>query len=273
MAPFVSRKRRKLSDMTIDDTNVLLSALVTLRPREAPEKRTTFSKIDLSTLGKVKITIRLLTLRTDKTEEIEALGRAGVKETFLTFDATAELIRLVRSHVSLVTGTGCRMLISIVLLRLSSTMQSAAVELNILPEFPVPKTIFDDIAPEGTRSSFSGVLNYLLASVPPPLLIQYPSSTISELKHKSVTPVIIEEEQEKLRDALPQAAVASASYCKQHQLPLVRGFITSGEEWLFFVYKASDDELGRVVFVHDRVVSLGAGLESLPLVLGLLRDL
>ena len=60
------------------------------------------------------------------------------------------------------------MLVDMVLLRLVSTMQSEVVQVNILQEFPVPETIFED-GLEGTGPLFSGasVLNYLLVSAPP----------------------------------------------------------------------------------------------------------
>jgi hypothetical protein len=43
-------------------------------------------------------------------------------------------------------------------------MQSEKSEVNIIPEFPISKTIFDT---DSGGQSFSGVVDFLLASVPP----------------------------------------------------------------------------------------------------------
>jgi hypothetical protein len=57
------------------------------------------------------------------------------------------------------------------------------------------------------------------------------------------------------------------------RLPVLRGCITSGEQWAFFIYKSnSAGGPGGVVSVASEI-NLGTELENLPLVLGLLRDL
>ena len=56
----------------------------------------------------------------------------------------------------------------------------------------------------------------------------------------------------------------------QFRLPVLRGCITSGEQWAFFVYKGGDTS--RQISIADQI-SLGANLENLSLVLGLLKDL
>jgi len=102
-----------------------------------------------------------------------------------------------------------------------------------------------------------------------------------------LTSIIIEAKKDNLPAALPQAAMAVASYCKQHEfdhfplvfnlpdldlfrLPVLRGCITSGEQWAFFVYKGGD--ASRQISIADQI-SLDANLENLSLVLGLLKDL
>lgn len=77
--------------------------------------------------------------------------------------------------------------------------------------------------------------------------------------------------------AVPPVAMAVASYCKQQKLPVLRGCITSGEEWEFFIYKCDDGHDGapmiggKISFACK--IKLGSSLENLPLVLGLLRDM
>ena len=62
------------------------------------------------------------------------------------------------------TEAGCRILINIILLRLASTMQTDKSGVNIIPEFPIPKTVFETAS---GSYSFSGVIDFLLAKVAP----------------------------------------------------------------------------------------------------------
>ena len=82
-----------------------------------------------------------------------------------------------------------------ILLRLASTLQNETSEVNIIPEFPIPKTTF---ATDSGEQSFSGVVDYQDAGT------------------WSITPTIIEAKKDRLTLAVPQATVAVASYCKQH---------------------------------------------------------
>ncbi|KAG6807299.1 hypothetical protein H0H93_001759 [Arthromyces matolae] len=85
-----------------------------------------------------------------------------------------------------------------------------------------------------------------------------------------VTSTIIEAKKDNLPNALPQAGVAAASYCAQHNLSSIRGCITSGEQWMFFAYK-KDGAAAKLAFSEQ--IDLGSSLENLALVLGLLKDL
>jgi hypothetical protein len=82
--------------------------------------------------------------------------------------------------------------------------------------------------------------------------------------------------------------MAVASHCIQHKyvftlpdllyltillyfrIPVLRGCTTSGEQWIFFVYKGNENGGGTVACSDE--ISLGPQLERLPLVLGLLTD-
>ncbi|KAF8347289.1 hypothetical protein F5887DRAFT_1281371 [Amanita rubescens] len=287
-------KKRKLSGLTQEDTTVLLTALETfqstldendedlppelvpaldkLRAKLGVVQHTSFSKVDPFTLVAAQIRSGPLFLSFHLRDEIEAIGKADRPTSFLSFDATVELIKLVRNHVSVVTGAGCRILINIILLRLASTMRNETSEVNIIPEFPISKTTFGTTS--GSRS-FSGVVDFLLASVPPKysrFLLQNPVGALANPTAIDwpLTPTIIEAKKDNLPAAVPQAAMAVASYCKQHELPVLRGCITSGEQWSFFVYKGGD--ASRQISIADQI-SLGANLENLSLVLGLLKDL
>jgi len=207
-----------------------------------------------------------------KREEIETLGKADTATSGLSFETTVELLRLVRKHVSIMTEAGCRILINMILLRLASAMQNEKIQLNIIPEFPIPKTTFETDSGEQT---FSGVVDFLLARIPPKysrFLLDNPVGALANPDDAtwSLTPTIIEAKRDKLTLAVPQATVAVASYCKQHNLCILRGCITSGEQWSFFIYKSSEAR-GEVFIAPE--ISLGNSLENLPLVLGLFHDL
>lgn len=57
------------------------------------------------------------------------------------------------------------------------------------------------------------------------------------------------------------------------RLSVLRGCMTSGEEWAFFVYKSPTASGDRELFSYSEVISLGSKLERLPLILGLLKDM
>jgi hypothetical protein len=97
---------------------------------------------------------------------------------------------------------------------------------------------------------------------------------------------IFEAERDNVRAVLPQAAIAAASYCQLQGSALhrcmfhevvylcdslfaIRGVVTSGEQWVFFVYERHTDGTG---LVRSSEYSLGRNLEGLALVLDLLQD-
>ncbi|KAF9510541.1 hypothetical protein BS47DRAFT_1347861, partial [Hydnum rufescens UP504] len=60
----------------------------------------------------------------------------------LPLEVLTALIEWVRRHVSVVTEAGCRILINLVLLRVVSAISTDEMGINIIPEFPIPKTTF-----------------------------------------------------------------------------------------------------------------------------------
>lgn len=132
MATHGSAKKRKGSGLTVEDTTVLLTALATLQstldeddedlpPELIPSldmlraklgvvQHTSFSKVDPFTLVSACVRSGPLFLSDDRRDEIEAIGKADLPTSFLSFNATVELIKLVRNHVSAVAG--CRILIN-----------------------------------------------------------------------------------------------------------------------------------------------------------------
>jgi hypothetical protein len=52
-------------------------------------------------------------------------------------------------------------------------------------------------------------------------------------------------------------------------LPVLRGCITSGEQWVFFIYEVK--EVGGLISCSSEY-SIGRQFQNLPLILGILRD-
>lgn len=75
--------------------------------------------------------------------------------------SAADIYIISYSHFQ--TEAGCCILINIILLRLALTMQTDKSEVNIIPEFPIPKMVFKTAL---GSYSFSGVVDFLLVKVP-----------------------------------------------------------------------------------------------------------
>jgi hypothetical protein len=140
-------------------------------------KHVSFSKVDAITLLQVGIKTGPLFLAPETRLSAEGLGSTEVDGKSLTMEVLKQMISLVRRHVSVVvsefvqslsicskplsqTEAGCRVLINLILLRVASTMSTNHMDVNIIPEFPITKTVFP-----GNRS-FGGVVDFLLTKLP-----------------------------------------------------------------------------------------------------------
>ena len=64
-----------------------------------------------------------------------------------------------------------------------------------------------------------------------------------------------------------------ASNLNLFRLSIIRGCMTSGEEWSFFVYKSPTASESKALFLFSKAFGLGSKLERLPLILGLLKNM
>jgi len=127
----------------------------------------------------------------------------------------------------------------------------------------------------GNRS-FGGVEDFLLTKLDgryTRYLLEDPTHALKNPKaiKGPLTSNISEAKRDNVRAAIPQAVMAAASHCKQHSIRVLRGCITSGEQWIFFVYRMTDDGGGGFVSSSPQY-SVGTQFEGLPLILGLLHD-
>ena len=254
----------------------------------------------------------------------EELGSTEVAGKALTMEVLKKLIELVRCHVSVIvskmynlcpstviqwrlskqTEAGCRVLINLILLRIASIMSVDQMDVNIVPEFPIAKTVFPG------NHSFDGVINFLLAKLPerysragcncrsgcrlltsclqnfsllilPECLpIRTKSKELSHQSYSRQSETTCEQLYPKL-SLPPHHIVNSISkvfpFCScllTHRLlpslPVMRGCITSGEQWMFFIYEKRDNDKGHISASVE--YSIGPQCEGLALILGLLHD-
>ncbi|KAG1762361.1 hypothetical protein EDD22DRAFT_953198 [Suillus occidentalis] len=126
---------------------------------------------------------------------------------------------------------------------------------------------------ESGKCSFSGVVDFLVTKIPTQsaaFLLSNPSVELGCLGNikEAIMSNIFEAKRDNIWASLPQATVAAALFCQF--LSVVRGAITSGEQWVFFVYERHTDGTGRVLCSPQ--YTLGQNFEGLALVFGLLRD-
>lgn len=114
------------------------------------------------TLLSLKISSGPLFLISDKRQEVENLSLAETPGC-LSMDTLQFLISLVRGHVATVTQAGRRILINMLLLRVLSVMSSGDTTVNIISEFPLPRTTFNR---DSGKCSFSGVVDFLVTKLP-----------------------------------------------------------------------------------------------------------
>ncbi|KAF8334622.1 uncharacterized protein EI90DRAFT_2993534 [Cantharellus anzutake] len=284
-------KKRKISDLTANDVNALsltlnefqmalveddedlppglITALEQFREKLQVVKHVSFSKVDSFVLLQVNIKSGPLFLVPEKKALAEELGSAEIGDRALSMKVLKELIELVRKHVSVTTEAGCRVLINLVLLRVASAMSTDQMDVNIIPEYPIPKTLFLG------NHSFGGVVDFLMTKLPERYTSFLLDDPVTALGNPTaidgpVTSNIFEAKRDNVRAAIPPAVIAAASHCSQHGISVLRGCITSGEQWVFFVYSATSGGGGSVSCSNQ--YEIGPQYEGLPLILGLLHD-
>ncbi|KAF8711075.1 hypothetical protein AX14_013300 [Amanita brunnescens Koide BX004] len=224
-------KKRKISDLTVNDANTLLalnefqaaldededlpSGLITaldqFRTKLEVVKHVTFSKVDALVLLQVNIKSGLLFLVPETRASAEERGLAEIEGKALSMGILKELIELVRRHMTVVTEAGCRVLISLILLRVASTMSTDQMDVNIIPEYPISRTLFP-----GNRS-FGGAVDFLLTKLPgryTRYLLGDPTTALGnpDAIKGPVTSYIFEAKRDNVRATIPRAVIAAASY-------------------------------------------------------------
>ncbi|EDR03618.1 uncharacterized protein LACBIDRAFT_331314 [Laccaria bicolor S238N-H82] len=226
------------------------------------------SDADILSLTNANIKLHSLKLISAKEEEVRKLG--GKLGVALSLEETRRIIAQIRKYVSFETEAGCRFLINAILTHVVSNLRTSALGAAIVPEFRIPETSLEPGA-----SSYGGAVDYLMAFGEQwaiDLLVRSTKLAFTDNDiYKSLSCNIYEAKPDNVLKALPQAVIAAVAQAQRFGFQTFRGCITTGEEWLFFVYNQNTSGSGGVVSWLSQI-RLESDLRGLTLVLGLLRD-
>ncbi|KAF8175104.1 hypothetical protein BJ912DRAFT_1024534 [Pholiota molesta] len=263
-------KRRKLSDLTDQETATVVDllkrfqleldehddddrevdlALQTVVRKFSELKYVPFSDATVLTLTHAHINVEALEWNSNGRSQAQHLGGKTTPDA-LSLDETKKQIRYIRKHIAFETEAGCRILINAIMLHAVTNLDTSTVGVAITPKFRA--------------------VDYLMALGTPSVrdnIVLSPQLAFTNSKiHQSLTCSIYEAKPEKTLTALPQAVMEAVI-----QFTTFRGCVTTGEEWLFFVYNKNKDGPGGVAS-YLPPIRLEHDLNGLSLVLGLLYD-
>ncbi|KAF8152231.1 hypothetical protein B0H34DRAFT_110148 [Crassisporium funariophilum] len=294
MAPFfnVMAKRRRLSSLTDQETATLVNllerfqhkldekdgedgevvhALKTVMREFSGLKHAPFSDATVLTLIQANIVVDLLEWNTDGRTQAVNLG-GKITQNALSLYETTKQIGYIRKHIAFETEAGCRFLTNAIMLHVITNLETRDSSVAIAPESRIPHSGL-----ESGGSSYAGAVNYLMAIGEPEdrdAIVLSPQLAFTDARvHKMLTCSIYEAKPEKTLPALPQAVMEAVIQSQQLTFTTFRGCVTTGEEWLFFIYnknKDKDGPGGRASYLPP--IRLEKDLSGLPLILGLLYD-
>ncbi|TFK34026.1 hypothetical protein BDQ12DRAFT_738417 [Crucibulum laeve] len=216
-------------------------------------------------LREANIKPSIMSLKQEKLDQLKTLGlltHGGAIHFSMLLETTTTLISLVRQRVSCSTLPGWRALVDLLLLHVTSNKTSDETMLLIIPKFQVLGThdCIDALFVESSQKLSSFVRD------DPGLA--FANQKLWEFIR---CPVFIANECD-IHNTLHHAFLKTADLCRVYDIPILRGCVSNGEEWVFFVYIRNDDGTeGGNVFVTEHL-QLQQDLGGLPRVLGLLYD-
>ncbi|KAJ6567522.1 hypothetical protein B0H10DRAFT_2180230 [Mycena sp. CBHHK59/15] len=284
-------KRRKLSELTAEETATVVDFLKRFQDELDEEdedgqevvaalgkvvnklkevKHVPFSDATILSLTKANIKVDLLELSSLKEGEARKLGDKTTVPDALTLEETKKNIVYTRKYVSFETEAGCRILINVLLIHAASNLSTSSIGAAIAPEFRIPETPL-----ESGGSAYGGAVDYLMVLGEPwarNLVLQSPKLAFTNKDIlRCMTCNIYEAKPDNVLKALPQVVMAAVVQSQRFRFQTFRGCVTTGEEWLFFVYSKDVHGSGGTVSWLPSI-RLERDLSGLPLVLGLLCD-
>ncbi|GLB38677.1 hypothetical protein LshimejAT787_0505420 [Lyophyllum shimeji] len=286
------RAKRKLSDLTYEETNDIVSLLKNLlgdldeddadglsviesvknviRKLEKTE-HLPFSDVSVASLADAHINVLPMKWTPTGRDDARAYGEQTTPGTVTLEDTKKRLANILR-FVSTENEAGRRLIITELLLHVAWNLDTEKSGVAIAPEFRVSNKVL-----ESNTRSYGGTVDYLVAIAPPRVRDVVVESAQLAFLSKDINATVSCNIYEAkpggtvLLTALPQAAIAVAIRAQELGHQTFRGCITTGHEWLFFIYNRHQNGHGGAV---SRLPSLRLGddLENLALILGLLRE-
>ncbi|KAF8333289.1 hypothetical protein F5887DRAFT_1273779 [Amanita rubescens] len=291
---FTKRAKRKLSDLTSEETNDIVSLLKSLlgdldeddedglsviesvknviRKLEKTErKHLPFSEVSVTSLANAHINVLPMKWTPTGQDDARACGEQTTPGAVTLADTKKRLGNVLR-FVSTENEAGCRLIVNELLFHIAWNLDTEESGIVIAPEFRVGNTVL-----ESNMRSHGGIVDYLVVIAPPKVRDMVVESAPLAFLNKDICETVscniyeAKPDGTVLLTALPQAAIAVAVRAQELGHQTFRGCITTGHEWLFFIYNRHKNGRGGTV---SRLPSLplGEDLGNLALILGLLRE-
>ncbi|KAM5541324.1 hypothetical protein V8D89_004878 [Ganoderma adspersum] len=220
------------------------------------------------------VAVRWLAFKPDGKECAHARGAIETEGNFLTLETTKQLVKLALEHVARSMEGGCRAVADIIFLRVAAvlTPNIRRPEVYVVPDFPLDTVQLDGRCPD---LKYGGVADYLLAKYPPiaGAIISAPEEVLKQGWYRKLGSenIFAARTLDRLEAGVPQCVLAAASWCRYGRVgqEVMRGGVTTGEEWIFFAYKRGDR---GSCYARTEVFHVGEDLENLDWILGVLVD-
>ncbi|KAI1786993.1 hypothetical protein LXA43DRAFT_896901 [Ganoderma leucocontextum] len=213
------------------------------------------------------VTVLWLTFKPDGKERARARGAMEVEGNFLTLKTTKELVKLALGHVSRYMEGGCRVVADVILLRVAAVLRHKHSRVFIVPDYPL-----DSVQVDGTRK-YGGVVDYIVAKYPPiaSAIIDSPDEVLKPERYRKLgsANIFAAKTLDRLEFGVPQCVLAAASWCHYGGEEVMRGGVTTGDQWIFFAYKRGDQ---GSCYARTEVFRVGEDLSNLDWILGVLID-
>ncbi|KAI0263432.1 hypothetical protein BC834DRAFT_971412 [Gloeopeniophorella convolvens] len=153
------------------------------------------------------------------------------------------LLNTVENLYSTTAEAGSRIFINLILLRVAAMLEVDNKQFIAFPEFTLPTVNLTPKASSATR--VGGQVDYLVAVTPTdlveqvlcaPTILQKPCSFVDV----SLAIIVAETSMDpSLLNHIPQAVLKVAALAKIHKKRRMRGALTTGKEWVFFIFEAN----------------------------------
>ncbi|PIL30246.1 hypothetical protein GSI_07424 [Ganoderma sinense ZZ0214-1] len=212
----------------------------------------------------------------------------GAEDDCLALETTKELLRLALGHVSRSTEGGCRLVADILFLHVAALLtpkgrsEPGPHSVYVVPDVPLDTVQLDAPANNvnpNPNPKFGGLADYVLAKYPLPAGVALPSPgdwlKPEWYRTRGSVNIFVARTRVRLEDGVLQCVLAAASWCKFAGEEVMRGGVTTGDDWVFFAYRRggqNPSRSARACYARTEVFHVGEDLENLDWILGVLID-